>query len=72
MPAAHPVMGAEAISLDVLFEDDHFLAVNKPPGLVVHPTFRHPDRDLDERAALAGAGVAGTRSGRRSSAGWIG
>ena len=27
----------EAISLDILFEDDAVLVVNKPPGLVVHP-----------------------------------
>jgi 23S rRNA pseudouridine1911/1915/1917 synthase len=27
----------EAMSLDVLHEDDHLLVVNKPPGLVVHP-----------------------------------
>ena len=28
---------AEAIALDVLFEDDSLLVVNKPAGLVVHP-----------------------------------
>ncbi|MCB1118735.1 MAG: RluA family pseudouridine synthase [Chlamydiia bacterium] len=27
----------EPIPLDIIFEDEHFLAVNKPPGLVVHP-----------------------------------
>jgi 23S rRNA pseudouridine1911/1915/1917 synthase len=27
----------EAIALDIVFEDDHILVVNKPPGLVVHP-----------------------------------
>jgi 23S rRNA pseudouridine1911/1915/1917 synthase len=27
--------------LDVLFEDDHLLVVAKPPGLVVHPGWRH-------------------------------
>jgi 23S rRNA pseudouridine1911/1915/1917 synthase len=27
----------EAIALDVLYEDDHLLVVNKPAGLVVHP-----------------------------------
>ncbi|RME73356.1 MAG: RluA family pseudouridine synthase [Verrucomicrobia bacterium] len=25
------------ISLDILFEDEHLVAVNKPPGMVVHP-----------------------------------
>jgi 23S rRNA pseudouridine1911/1915/1917 synthase len=34
-------MAAEPIELDVLYEDEHLLAVNKPPGLVVHPTYRH-------------------------------
>lgn len=27
----------QAISLNLLFEDDHLLVVNKPPGMVVHP-----------------------------------
>jgi len=27
----------EDIPLDILFEDDHLIAVNKPPGMVVHP-----------------------------------
>ena len=34
-------MAAEAVGLEILAEDDHFLAVNKPAGLVVHPGFRH-------------------------------
>lgn len=28
---------AEAIPLDIVFEDAHLLVINKPPGLVVHP-----------------------------------
>ncbi|MBU3664472.1 MAG: RluA family pseudouridine synthase [Chthoniobacterales bacterium] len=28
---------AEEIPLDVIYEDDHLLCLNKPPGLVVHP-----------------------------------
>jgi len=31
----------EDLPLDVLFEDDHMLAVNKPPNLVVHPARGH-------------------------------
>ncbi|HXF67581.1 MAG TPA: 23S rRNA pseudouridine(1911/1915/1917) synthase RluD [Burkholderiales bacterium] len=27
----------EAIALDIVYEDEHLLVVNKPPGLVVHP-----------------------------------
>jgi 23S rRNA pseudouridine1911/1915/1917 synthase len=31
----------EPIDLDIIYEDDMLLAVNKPPNMVVHPTFRH-------------------------------
>jgi 23S rRNA pseudouridine1911/1915/1917 synthase len=31
----------EAISLDVLYEDDHLLVINKPKGMVVHPAAGH-------------------------------
>ncbi len=34
------------ISLDVLFEDDHLLVLNKPAGLVVHPAAGNPDGTL--------------------------
>ena len=27
----------ENIALDILFEDEHLIAINKPPGMVVHP-----------------------------------
>lgn len=36
------VMTAEELPLDVIHEDEHLLAVNKPAGMVVHPTYRHP------------------------------
>jgi len=31
----------EPVPLDVIYEDAHPLAVNKPAGLVVHPSYRH-------------------------------
>ena len=31
----------EAIALDILFEDEHFVAINKPPNMVVHPAKGH-------------------------------
>jgi 23S rRNA pseudouridine1911/1915/1917 synthase len=31
----------EAIDLCVLFEDDHLIVVDKPPGMVVHPTYKN-------------------------------
>lgn len=36
-----PDLVPEKIPLDIVFEDDHFLIVNKPPGLVVHPAAGH-------------------------------
>jgi 23S rRNA pseudouridine1911/1915/1917 synthase len=39
--AQPPVMGAERVPLDVVYEDDHLLAVDKPAGMVVHPTYKH-------------------------------
>jgi len=34
------------MTLDVLFENDHLLAVNKPAGIVVHPTYKNPSGTL--------------------------
>jgi 23S rRNA pseudouridine1911/1915/1917 synthase len=32
----------ENIEIDIIYEDDCLLAVNKEPDMVVHPTFNHP------------------------------
>jgi len=37
---------AEPLDLDVLYEDDDLLAVNKPPGLIVHPSYKHASGTL--------------------------
>lgn len=34
-------LAPEVIPLDIIYEDDHLLAVNKPKGMVVHPSFGH-------------------------------
>ena len=34
----------EEIPLDILFEDDHLLVINKPAGMVVHPAPGHPSK----------------------------
>ena len=34
-------MAAENVTLDVLYEDGHLLALDKPAGVVVHPTHAH-------------------------------
>jgi 23S rRNA pseudouridine1911/1915/1917 synthase len=36
-----PAMAAEEVRLEVLYEDDQLIAINKPAGLVVHPTYKH-------------------------------
>ena len=47
-PAPPEAMSAEpqAIPLQVMFEDDHLIIVDKPAGLVVHPAPGHPDGTL--------------------------
>ena len=42
-PAEHP---AQEIPLDVVYEDEDVIVVNKPKGLVVHPAPGHPDGTL--------------------------
>ncbi|MFP3374556.1 RNA pseudouridine synthase, partial [Pseudomonas sp. SIMBA_068] len=34
---------AQNIDLNILYEDDHILVINKPMGLVVHPGAGNPD-----------------------------
>jgi len=36
-----PASVAENVALHVLYEDDHLLALDKPAGIVVHPTYKH-------------------------------
>jgi len=42
-PAHNP---AQDIALDIVFEDDHLLVVDKPAGMVVHPAAGNPDGTL--------------------------
>lgn len=41
-PGAPPGVLPEAIPLDVLYEDEALIVINKPAGLVVHPAPGHP------------------------------
>ncbi len=42
VPATEPLdLTPEDIPLDILFEDEHLLVINKPAGLVVHPSHGH-------------------------------
>jgi len=36
----------EEIKLDVIYEDDYIIVVNKPVGIVVHPAYGHPSGTL--------------------------
>jgi 23S rRNA pseudouridine1911/1915/1917 synthase len=46
-PEARPAEATpEQIPLDILFEDDCLLVLNKPPGLVVHPAAGHEQHTL--------------------------
>ncbi len=44
-PVSHEVM-PEPINLDIVYEDDHLLVVNKPEGMVVHPAAGNYDGTL--------------------------
>ena len=47
LPEAVPLHNeAQDISLEILFEDDDFVVINKAPGMVVHPAPGNPDGTL--------------------------
>lgn len=47
IPDAKPLdVAAENIPLDIVYEDDDLLVVNKPKGMVVHPASNHYDGTL--------------------------
>ncbi|MBJ7297934.1 RluA family pseudouridine synthase [Dolichospermum lemmermannii CS-548] len=47
IPVVQPLaIIAENIPLDILYEDDELIIINKPAGLVVHPAPGHPDGTL--------------------------
>lgn len=47
LPAAEPLgLQAESIDLDILYEDDQLIIVNKPAGMVVHPAHGHDSGTL--------------------------
>ena len=56
----------QAIALDIRFEDEHVIVVDKPAGLVVHPAPGNPDRTLvNALLAHCGASLAGIGGVRR-------
>ena len=64
VPAAEPdmVLRAEDIAIDVLYEDEDVIVVNKPAGLVVHPAYGHKTGTL----VNAVLGKVSSRTGREA------
>ena len=48
----------QAIALDVVFEDEHILVIDKPAGLVVHPAAGHRDGTLQNALLSHAPGLA--------------
>jgi 23S rRNA pseudouridine1911/1915/1917 synthase len=54
---------AQPLSLEVLFEDEWLMAINKPPGLVVHPSYKNPSGTLMNGVLWRVRGRDGLRPG---------
>jgi 23S rRNA pseudouridine1911/1915/1917 synthase len=55
-PAPEPNLIPEPIPLDILYQDEHLIVINKPPGMVVHPGHGN------QAGTLAGALLAHAKS----------
>jgi len=62
-PPVRTALRPEAIPLEIVYEDDDLLVVNKPPGLVVHPAPGH-DRGTLVNALLHHCGALREVGGR--------
>jgi 23S rRNA pseudouridine1911/1915/1917 synthase len=60
-------LAAQRLPLAILYEDEHLLALDKPAGLVVHPTGRHRDGTLVNALAWHLAEGREDREGREGS-----
>ncbi len=59
-PATPPLPSAESIPLDVVYEDDALIVIDKPAGLVVHPGAGHATGTLvNALIAHCGASLSG-------------
>jgi 23S rRNA pseudouridine1911/1915/1917 synthase len=64
-PPPSAEMAAEPIPLDVVFEDDHVLVVDKPAGMVTHPGAGRSTGTLAAAALAHAPGMAGVGGPRR-------
>jgi 23S rRNA pseudouridine1911/1915/1917 synthase len=59
-PTTAAAMAPQRLPLDIVYEDDHLIVIDKPPGLVVHPAAGNPDRTLvNALLAHCGASLSG-------------
>lgn len=56
-PPAAPLLAAEEVPYDLVYEDDWLLVIDKPPGVVVHPAPGHEHGTLAQ--GLVGRGARG-------------
>jgi 23S rRNA pseudouridine1911/1915/1917 synthase len=64
--APNPYLRPEPMDLDISYEDEDVLVVNKPPGICVHPNHRYPGGSLLQGVAhhwAVSGGEAGSRAG---------
>lgn len=65
-PPVAPEPEGEAIALDIIYEDDDLIVINKPRGLVVHPAAGHETGTLvNALIAHCGASLSGIGGVRR-------
>lgn len=65
-PPDEPAPAAQAMALDIRFEDAHLLVLDKPAGLVIHPAPGNPDGTLvNALLAHCGSSLAGIGGVRR-------
>ncbi|MBV8536368.1 MAG: RluA family pseudouridine synthase [Alphaproteobacteria bacterium] len=59
-PTAEAEIAAQRLPLEIVYEDEYLIVVDKPPGLVVHPAPGNPDRTLvNALLAHCGASLSG-------------
>jgi len=58
-------LAAEAVTLSIVFEDEHVLVVDKPVGMVTHPGAGRPTGTLAAAGLAHAPGMAGVGSPRR-------
>ena len=65
-PAEEAVPRAQAMDLNIVYEDEHLIVIDKPAGLVVHPAPGNPDRTLvNALLAHCGDSLSGVGGVRR-------